>query len=116
MTGILSNLETAMTTPDVLTTLAKLPPRCFATIPGSRGPRTIEIVRGVPGYIEINDFDGISDLESVDSAELLNARLDVPPNPEQVEAMVVGSMFGWHVPGADPDVVRDRNAARQAVP
>ena len=105
-----------MTTPDVLTTLAKLPPRCFATIPGSRGPRTIEIVRGVPGYTEISDVEGTSDLKGVHSAEALNAGLDVPPNPEQVEAMVVGSMFGWHVPGADPDVVRDRNAARQAVP
>ena len=31
---------------------------------------------------------------------------------------MVGSMFGWHVPGADPDVVRDRIAAqlRAAVP
>jgi len=28
--------------------------------------------------------------------------------------MLVGSMFGWHVPGADPDVVRERSAAGTA--
>lgn len=33
-------------------------------------------------------------------ADYLNAKLDV--TPAQVQAMEVGSMFGWHLPGADP--------------
>ena len=89
-----------MNEPDVLAILAKLPQACFASLPGSRGPRTLRIVRGVPGYTEI---------DTAIPAERLNAALPVPPTPEQVEAMVVGSMFGWHIPGADPDMVRAGN-------
>ena len=89
-----------MPTPDVLATLAKLPPRCFVELPGSRGPRTVEIVRGVPGY---------SDLDTTLPVDRLNASLPEPPTPEQAEAMLFGSMFGWHLEGADPDVVRAHN-------
>ncbi len=35
------------------------------------------------------------------SAKELNAPLNV--TAAQIEAMFVGSMFGWHVPGAHPD-------------
>ncbi len=42
-----------MTDPDVLATLAKLPPECLVRLPGSRGPRVVRIVRGVPGYTEM---------------------------------------------------------------
>lgn len=86
-----------MTDPDVLATLAKLPPECFVRLPGSRGPRVVRIVRGVPGYTEM--------IGAV-SADALNAALPNPPTPEQAEAMTVGSMFGWHVPAADPGFVR----------
>lgn len=89
-----------MTEPDVLATLAKLPPRCFASIPSSRGPRTVLIIRGVPGYTDMDTSITVHDL---------NSALPKPPTPEQVEAMLVGSMFGWHVPGADPDIVRARS-------
>ena len=59
-------------------------------------------MRGVPGYTHIG---------TARPADRLNAGLPVPPTPEQVEAMLVGSTFGWHVPGADPDVARARRAA-----
>lgn len=91
-----------MPTPDVLATLAKLPSRCFVELPGSRGRRIVEIVRGVPGY---------SDVDTALPVERLNASLPEPPTPEQAEAMLFGSMFGWHLPGADPDVVRAHNQA-----
>ena len=94
-----------MTAPDVLGSLAKLPPQCFASLPSSRRPRTVLIVRGVPGYTDMDTGITVHDL---------NAALPKPPTPEQVEAMLVGSMFGWHVPGADPDVVRERSAAGTA--
>jgi len=42
-----------MDDPDVPAILAKLPHACFANVPGSRGPRTLRIVRGVPGYTHI---------------------------------------------------------------
>jgi len=94
-----------MDDPDVPAILAKLPHACFANVPGSRGPRTLRIVRGVPGYTHIGPAP---------PADHFNAGLPVPPTPDQVEAMLVGSMFGWHVRGADPDVVRARRAAAAA--
>lgn len=81
--------------PDIASILAKLPPVCFATKPWTN--ETVLILRGEPGYIPF-DRPG--------SAEKLNAALPPPPTPEQVEAMLAGSMFGWHVPLADPDRVR----------
>lgn len=94
-----------MDDPDVPAIIAKLLPACFATVPRSRGPRTLRIMRGVPGYTHIG---------TALPADRLNAGLLVPPTPDQVEAMLVGSMFGWHVPGADPDGVRACRAAAAA--
>jgi len=71
-----------MPTPDVLATLAKLPPHCFVEVPGSRGPHIVEIVRGVPGY---NDVDTTRPIEN------LNAGLSEPLTPEQAEAMLIYS-------------------------
>lgn len=82
---------------DVLETLKKLPARVFV------GPtRAAElaigtgyaIFRGVAGYTPVH---GLSDA----TANRLNTRLGV--TPAQIEAMQAGSMFGWEVPGADPD-------------
>ena len=81
-------------------------PSCFLPdSPRSRGPRTLRIVRGVPGYTHIG---------TAPPPDRLNAGLPVPPMPDQVEAMLVGSMVGRHVPGADPDVVQARRAAEAA--
>lgn len=83
--------------------LAKLPARCFAQLPSTG--ETIVIVRGESGYRPI---------DSVCPPEMLNAALPEPPTPEQVQAMLIGSMFGWDVPGADPDVLRGTRSSDQA--
>ncbi len=75
---------------DVLATLAKLPPVCAARHPITDAP--IMIRRGEHGYHPAPpslDPDGY------------NRRHNI--TPAQAEAMLVGSMFGWEVPGADPD-------------
>ena len=76
---------------DVLETLKKLPEMCAARSPSDDSP--ILIKRGVSGYWPAPrpDFD-------VDG---FNARQGI--TAAQVEAMQIGSMFGWDVPGADPD-------------
>ncbi len=59
----------------------------------------ILIRRGEPGY------------QPVDTqlrADVLNALLDPVPTPLQIEAMLIGSMFGWDVPGANPELLRER--------
>lgn len=78
---------------DVLKTLEKLPPLCAARQPSDNSP--VIIRRGISGYYPapLNlDVDGF------------NARHGV--SEVQREAMVVGSMFGCDVPGADPDKYR----------
>lgn len=54
-------------------------------------PPVIAIIRGEPGYCHIY---------TKATAEQLNKSLGV--TPAQAEAMLIGSMCGWHVPGANP--------------
>ena len=76
--------------PDVLATLAKLPPFCASRHRATGAPTLIK--RGVAGYwLASPDLD----------PDAFNARHGV--TPAQAEAMEIGSMFGWDVPGADPD-------------
>jgi hypothetical protein len=74
----------------VLSTLQKLPEICAARLPATGEP--ILIRRGVMGYYPTN--------HRLDVAEF-NRKRGI--TPEQAEAMLAGSMFGWEVPGADPD-------------
>lgn len=83
---------------DVLATLQKLPPECFSTLP-SNPRQLIGIHRGVPGYTPLRVFETEADADDI--AERLNADRGV--TAAQRSAMVHGSMFGWHVPAADPD-------------
>jgi hypothetical protein len=80
---------------DVLETLQKLPK--VVAITKSRaaelamdGPYLIH--RGIPGY---DPRPGWTDHHC--------AVVNEGVTENQIEAMQVGSMFGWHVPGADPD-------------
>jgi hypothetical protein len=74
--------------PERETTLS-LPPCCFAEIPTSG--EVVLIVRGGEGYHPVS---------SPFPAAQLNATLPRPPTAAEIEAMLVGSMFGWDVPGA----------------
>jgi len=68
-----------------------LPPLCYARVPSTGA--TVLIVRGEPGYHPV---------ETSLTPEQLNTALAEPPTSEQVEALLVGSMLGWQVPGTDP--------------
>lgn len=68
----------------------KLPDVCFANHPSTG--ELIAIKRGESGYYPI---------QSRRTADELNAMEGV--TPVQRAAMETGSMFGWDVPGADPD-------------
>lgn len=65
-----------------------LPEMCMSLLHGTGEP--IIIKRGKSGYYPYHgDPDDFNKSAGV--------------TPAQVAAMEVGSMFGWHVPGADPD-------------
>ena len=68
-----------------------LPPLCYARHPETGA--TVLIVRGEDGHHPIQTFL---------TPGQLNAALAEPPTAAQIQAMLVGSMFGWQVPGADP--------------
>lgn len=81
---------------DVLETLAKLPTVCY--VPLLSDPRLVTgIKRGMMGYIPLRVE------ASEEAAKALCDRLNGSIKPSQLEAMQIGSMFGWEVPGADPD-------------
>lgn len=83
---------------------SRLPPRCFAQLPSTG--EIIAILRGEAGYHLVL---------TVQTVEQLNASLPEPPTPEQIEAMLVGSIFGWHVPAARlSNAPVDRSAAGTA--
>jgi len=71
-------------------TKVDLPDFCFGKLPSTG--EAIVIDRGESGYRALRgDFD----------ADVENEKLGV--TKAQAEAMFAGSMFGWNVPGANPD-------------
>lgn len=66
------------------------------------GKRIGLIKRGESGYY-LTDYDTPKTSEQLarETVNHINARLGV--TPAQAIAMEIGSMCGWHVPGADPD-------------
>lgn len=84
---------------DVLETLKKLPAECYSTLP-SNPRQLIGIHRGVPGYTPLKIHDTTAQAD--EQVERMNAARGV--TAAQLEAMIIGSQFGWHVPGADPDL------------
>ena len=76
--------------------LAKVPSYAASTLPSTGEPVLIQ--RGIVGY-----FPARPDLD----VAAFNATHGVTPAIQK--AMEMGSMFGWDVPGADPDHYRDLN-------
>ena len=80
-----------------------LPENCFATLPSTG--ELIILKRGETGYYR-SDWDTGDRAENQQIADHHNHRRGI--NPAQVEAMKAGSMFGFHVPGADPQIFFDQ--------
>jgi hypothetical protein len=84
--------------------LAKLPGQCFAKL---AHVGLVGIVKGESGYRPVpQDL-----LEKFGTIDKLNNALGV--TLQQREAMVVGSMFGWGVPGANPDNYDDEGTPKR---
>lgn len=81
---------------DVIPLRASLPDKCFSYLESTG--EMIVITKGEKGYVPTGYVgENITPREAVDAA---NEAIGV--TRAQEEAMVAGSMFGWHVPGADP--------------
>lgn len=74
-----------------------LPEQCYSVLPNAG--QLIIIKKGESGYYR-TDIDMGSKAENRALAEEYNAKSGISKAQEQ--AMSVGSMFGWAVPGADP--------------
>jgi hypothetical protein len=93
---------------DVLETLQKLPRNCYVVVPGNRITESIGIVkRGEPGYFKASVT--VPDSMTRDHVKAVVADLNksMGVTPAQAEAMLCGSMLGWHVPAADPDLYNE---------
>ena len=84
----------------------KLPPRVYAHLL-SDPKQVICIKRGESGFFPI---------ATLATPEALNSALSPCPTAAQIEAMMVGSMFGWDVPGANPDNSIGIPSAKACVP
>jgi hypothetical protein len=74
--------------------MEKLPECCYAYNPGSG--ETVFLKKGVVGYYAVTFED-----DKFMDAEEANKRLGV--TKFQAHVMMLASMAGWHVPGADVD-------------
>jgi len=73
-----------------------LPEWCFAYNAEDEDGLVIKIFRGEHGYRQTDLVGGKA------KAIALNAEYDI--SPAQMEAMIIGSMFGWTVAGANPAI------------
>lgn len=79
----------------------RLPEMCASTLVGTG--EAIVIRRGETGYWPLPDGMTIDHIEATFRA-----------TPAQIAAMEAGSMFGWDMPGADPDRYTDKGLLRPA--
>ena len=82
-------------TEEIETTFDGLPEKCWAVLPPTN--KLIMVKRGVKGYTPQRE-DVIP--WGPENKDALNKRLGV--TKAQENAMISGSMFGWHVPAANP--------------
>lgn len=80
-----------------------LPENCLATLPGTG--ELVILKRGETGYYR-TDWDTGDKAQNLELADYHNRRRGI--NPAQVEAMQMGSMCGFRVPGADPQIYFDQ--------
>ena len=83
----------------------KLPELCYSVLNTTN--EIIVVKRGETGYY-LTDYEPAKNREAADEwCNLLNERLEI--TKEQRKAMECGSMFGWDVPGIDPDKYANLN-------
>lgn len=81
----------------------KLPELCYIKVPGNEPGRRIGVVkRGERGY-HLTDFDNGKVSQDVVEEVIREMNEALGISHEQETAMLVGSMFGWDVPGANPE-------------
>ena len=76
--------------------IASLPPKCYTVTEHEGSEVLVAIVAGKSGFQVVTSVTN-----SQEAADYLNKSLGV--TEAQVAAMVTGSQFGWHCPGADPN-------------
>ena len=80
----------------------ELPETCFTTLPGMGD--LIILKRGETGYYR-SDWETGNKIKNQEIADFHNRQRGI--TPAQVEAMMAGSMAGFHVPGANPQIYYD---------
>ena len=80
----------------------ELPETCLATLPGTGD--LIVIKRGETGYYR-SDWETGEKAKNQEIADLHNRKCGI--TPAQAQAMQIGSMFGFDVPGASPQIYFD---------
>lgn len=89
--------------PEAQANCNKLPEQAFAFIAcHPAGERIVCVRRGERGYFKTTLDDASLTVERAKAiVKTYNDRLGV--TLEQKSAMIAGSLFGWHTPGANPD-------------
>jgi hypothetical protein len=64
------------------------------------------VQKGKPGYFPVREYKGIDPGVGEHIVTQLNEYMGV--DPAQREAMLAGSMFGWHKRVADPAIYRSK--------
>lgn len=80
--------------------------------PSSVPVRYVLVTPGETGYVPLRDLDNRT-LAEVEAAVVAHYNTR-PATPEEREAAYAGSLFGWHVPAADPARYAGRVGALKA--